>query len=162
MLDKSLDQPFNSSFGQEHMISGRISESEEAIINNDEGDSLSDNSDDTSYSTWKQPPPPDKRTHRYLDEMRHPGPEPDLTATLPMDPREYTDVFSPPIVLPSQKMSSAGQNNALSAALSPPRSRNPSSSVDHDTTNEEELDLLYDPCLYCYFDPRTHKYYELA
>lgn len=36
---------------------------------------------------------------------QHPGPEPDLTATLPMDPREYTDAFSPPIVLPSQKRS---------------------------------------------------------
>ena len=56
----------------------------------------------------------------------------------------------------------AGQNDALSAALSPPRSRNPSNSVDHDAANEEELDLLYDPCLNCYFDPRTHKYYELA
>ena len=27
---------------------------------------------------------------------------------------------------------------------------------------EEELDLLYDPFLNCYFDPKTHKYYELA
>ena len=56
----------------------------------------------------------------------------------------------------------ASQNDALSAALSPPRSRNPSSSVDNNPSKEEELDLLYDPCLNCYFDPRTHKYYELA
>ena len=29
--------------------------------------------------------------------------------------------------------------------------------------NEEEyLNLLYDPCLNCYFDPHTGKYYELA
>lgn len=56
----------------------------------------------------------------------------------------------------------AGQQEALSAALSPPRSRNPSCSMDHNTADEEELDLLYDPCLNCYFDPRTHKYYELA
>lgn len=62
MLDKSLDKSFNSSFG--------TSESEEVIITNDGGDSLSDDSDDTSYSTWKGPPPPDKRIHRYLDEMR--------------------------------------------------------------------------------------------
>ena len=62
MLDKSLDKSFNSSFG--------TSGSEEVIINNDGGDSLSDSSDDTSYSTWKGPPPPDKRIHRYLDEMR--------------------------------------------------------------------------------------------
>ena len=62
MLDKSLDKSFNSSFG--------TSGSEEVIINNEGGDSLSDSSDDTSYSTWKGPPPPDKRIHRYLDEMR--------------------------------------------------------------------------------------------
>ena len=62
MLDKSLDKSFNSSFG--------TSGSEEVIITNDGGDSLSDSSDDTSYSTWKGPPPPDKRIHRYLDEMR--------------------------------------------------------------------------------------------
>jgi len=29
--------------------------------------------------------------------------------------------------------------------------------------NEDEyLNLLYDPCLNCYFDPKTGKYYELA
>lgn len=27
--------------------------------------------------------------------------------------------------------------------------------------DEEELDLLYDPVLNCYYDPQTHKYYEL-
>ena len=43
--------------------------------------------------------------------VQHPGPEPDLTATLPLNPREYTDVFSPPIVLPSQKISSGGDNH---------------------------------------------------
>lgn len=31
-----------------------------------------------------------------------------------------------------------------------------------DVSGEEELDLLYDPCLNCYFDPVTGKYYELA
>ncbi|PFX30604.1 uncharacterized protein C3orf67 homolog [Stylophora pistillata] len=166
MLDKSLGRSFNSSFGhdsgifREHLNSSGTGS--EGIIINDGGDSLSDSSDDTTYSTWKGPPPSDKRIHRYLDEMRHPGPEPDLTATLPMDPREYSNAFSPPIVLPSQKRSTAGQQAALSAALSPPRSRNPSSSMDHHTADEEELDLLYDPCLNCYFDPRTHKYYELA
>lgn len=27
---------------------------------------------------------------------------------------------------------------------------------------DEYLNLLYDPCLNCYFDPKTGKYYELA
>ena len=30
------------------------------------------------------------------------------------------------------------------------------------TDDEEELDLLYDPVLNCYYDPTTYKYYELA
>lgn len=28
--------------------------------------------------------------------------------------------------------------------------------------DEEVLTLLYDPCLNCYFDPQTGKYYELV
>ena len=74
MLDKSLDRSFNSSFGhdsgifREHLNSSGTGS--EDIIVNDGGDSLSDSSDDTTYSTWKGPPPPDRRIHRYLDEMR--------------------------------------------------------------------------------------------
>ena len=74
MLDKSLDRSFNSSFGhdsgifREHL--NRSGTGSEDIIVNDGGDSLSDSSDDTTYSTWKGPPPPDRRIHRYLDEMR--------------------------------------------------------------------------------------------
>ncbi len=30
-----------------------------------------------------------------------------------------------------------------------------------ETDDEEELDLLFDPVLNCYFDPKTCKYYEL-
>ena len=32
----------------------------------------------------------------------------------------------------------------------------------HDTDGEEELDLLYDQVLNCYYDPKTNKYYELC
>ena len=28
--------------------------------------------------------------------------------------------------------------------------------------SDEELELMYDPQLKCFFDPKTHKYYELA
>ena len=31
-----------------------------------------------------------------------------------------------------------------------------------ETDEEDELDLLYDPVLNCYFDPKTCKYYELV
>jgi len=50
---------------------------------------------------------------------QHPGPEPDLTATLPMDPREYTDAFSPPIVLPSQKRSAGEWYTTFTHSLIP-------------------------------------------
>lgn len=36
-------------------------------------------------------------------------------------------------------------------------------SVNEEEKEEDEyLNLLYDPCLNCYFDPKTGKYYELA
>jgi len=38
---------------------------------------------------------------------------------------------------------------------------NKSSTTAGDTDDEEMLDLLYDPCLNCYFDPKSGKYYEL-
>ena len=31
-----------------------------------------------------------------------------------------------------------------------------------ETDEEDELDLLFDPVLNCYFDPKTCKYYELV
>ena len=36
-----------------------------------------------------------------------------------------------------------------------------SSATPGETDEEEMLDLMYDPCLNCYFDPKTGKYYEL-
>uniref|UniRef100_A0A3P9CGM5 Uncharacterized protein n=1 Tax=Maylandia zebra TaxID=106582 RepID=A0A3P9CGM5_9CICH len=35
-------------------------------------------------------------------------------------------------------------------------------SVKEEENEDEYLNLLYDPCLNCYFDPKTGKYYELA
>lgn len=34
--------------------------------------------------------------------------------------------------------------------------------VNKQEDEDEYLNLLYDPCLNCYFDPKTGKYYELA
>lgn len=34
--------------------------------------------------------------------------------------------------------------------------------VNEEEDEDEYLSLLYDPCLNCYFDPKTGKYYELA
>lgn len=63
----------------------------------------------------------------YIEQ--HPGPEPDLTATLPMDPREYSNAFSPPIVLPSQKRSSGEWCVALTPFLTTPPQKKKSPSL---------------------------------
>uniref|UniRef100_A0A3P9CFF2 OCRE domain-containing protein n=1 Tax=Maylandia zebra TaxID=106582 RepID=A0A3P9CFF2_9CICH len=66
-------------------------------------------------------------------------------------PREWMDVLSPPIMPPSQQRRSGNTwNNGGSL------------SVKEEENEDEYLNLLYDPCLNCYFDPKTGKYYELA
>ena len=54
-------------------------------IGSDSEDILSDTSDETSYSTWKEPPA-HIRNYRYQDEMHGIGMTLDLSATLPMTP----------------------------------------------------------------------------
>ncbi|MEJ1276735.1 translocase of outer mitochondrial membrane 20 [Cricetulus griseus] len=63
-------------------------------------------------------------------------------------------MLSPPIVPPSQQP--AEQPLESSASASVQGEEDPSAEED-----EEVLTLLYDPCLNCYFDPQTGKYYEL-
>ncbi|XP_046841413.1 protein CFAP20DC-like isoform X2 [Xenia sp. Carnegie-2017] len=97
----------------------------------------SDSSDDTTCSTWRAPPQ-ELKGNKYRNEMKPPGKEPDLTATIDMAPRDSDTLASPIEMLQKSPLNITGSDQ------------------------EEELDLLYDPCLNCYFDPRTHKYYELA
>lgn len=59
--------------------------SEANEVGSDSEDILSDTSDETSYSTWKEPPP-HIRNYRYQDEMHGVGMTLDLSATLPMTP----------------------------------------------------------------------------
>ena len=63
--------------------------------------------------------------------------------------------YSPPICYPDELT-----RQATLPHHNPPPDNNPST-IDEDS-GEEELDLLYDPVLNCYFDPKTCKYYELA
>lgn len=41
------------------------------------------------------------------------------------------------------------------------KSREQTYAPSDDLAVEDELDLLYDSCLNCYYDPKTQKYYEL-
>uniref|UniRef100_A0A8C3RRW1 Chromosome 3 open reading frame 67 n=1 Tax=Chelydra serpentina TaxID=8475 RepID=A0A8C3RRW1_CHESE len=106
--------------------------------------SISTSSDDTT--TWNSClPPPVNQGHHYQKEMNP------LSHS---NPRDWLNVFSPPIILPSQELA---KHIESSANLNIPGEDDFSAEED-----EEVLTLLYDPCLNCYFDPETGKYYELA
>ncbi|KAK7494008.1 hypothetical protein BaRGS_00014890 [Batillaria attramentaria] len=120
--------------------------------------------DDTSFSTWKAPAP-NQMAHNYQDEMKSRLSSDTLTSS---NPRDWSSVFSPPIILPSDRDLQGtleGQFEDLNEAT-----------PDHHTVDcwlcgftaaacgaeDEELDLMFDPNLNCYYDPRTLKYYELV
>ncbi|XP_053153328.1 protein CFAP20DC isoform X12 [Hemicordylus capensis] len=105
--------------------------------------SISTSSDDTT--TWNSclPAPVNQGCH-YQKEMNP------LSHS---NPRDWLNVFSPPIIPPSQQLIEHSEKTA-----------NVTSQGEGDFGAEEDdvLTLLYDPCLNCYFDPETGKYYELA
>nr|XP_056720447.1 protein CFAP20DC [Euleptes europaea] len=105
--------------------------------------SISTSSDDTT--TWNSclPAPINQGCH-YQKEMNP------LSHS---NPRDWLNVFSPPIIPPSQQLEGHAD---MTANLTP--------QGEDDLVAEEDelLTLLYDPCLNCYFDPETGKYYELA
>ncbi|KAM5280635.1 protein CFAP20DC [Ctenodactylus gundi] len=107
--------------------------------------SISTSSDDTT--TWNSClPPPVNQGRHYQKEMNPPSPS---------NPRDWLTMLSPPIVPPSQQP----------LEMYPDSSGSLSAQGEEDLSVEEDeevLTLLYDPCLNCYFDPQTGKYYELA
>ncbi|CAO2637678.1 Protein CFAP20DC [Lemmus lemmus] len=68
---------------------------------------------------------------------------------------DWLDMLSPPIVPPSQQPTEQPQESSASVSMQGEEDL----SAEED---EEVLTLLYDPCLNCYFDPQTGKYYELV
>ncbi|XP_071477950.1 protein CFAP20DC-like [Diadema antillarum] len=136
----------------------------------DDDESSSSGDTTTTFSTWR---PPDNlhRGKGYQEEMNY---EPAGNPLMQSNPRDWSNLFSPPIVLPSEKLQNEQNQlspvNELGSGFLSDGSRHKSSSSESqarvgpggETDGEEELDLLYDPCLNCYFDPKTGKYYELA
>ncbi|XP_071383091.1 protein CFAP20DC [Centroberyx affinis] len=108
--------------------------------------SISMNSDDTS--TWTHIPMPTNQGHHYQKEMN---------PLQHSNPREWMDVLSPPIIPPSQRRRSGSTWHHHKDLI-----RGGDVSVHEEENEDEYLNLLYDPCLNCYFDPQTGKYYELA
>ncbi|XP_059679338.1 protein CFAP20DC isoform X2 [Gavia stellata] len=70
------------------------------------------------------------------------------------NPRDWLNMFSPPIIPGSQQLE---EHTKSSTNQSIPGEDDLNAEED-----EEVLTLLYDPCLNCYFDPNSGKYYELA
>nr|XP_012773903.2 uncharacterized protein C3orf67 homolog isoform X2 [Maylandia zebra] len=108
--------------------------------------SIGMSSDDTS--TWTHISLPTNQGHHYQTEMN---------PFLQSNPREWMDVLSPPIMPPSQQRRSGNTWNNGGSLV-----RGGDESVKEEENEDEYLNLLYDPCLNCYFDPKTGKYYELA
>ncbi|KAK7101886.1 protein CFAP20DC-like [Littorina saxatilis] len=111
--------------------------------------------DDTSFSTWKAPAP-NQMAHNYQDEMKSRLSSDTLTSS---NPRDWSSVFSPPIILPSERDLQGtleGHFEDLNEVGSNARTNGPS------TSEEDELDLMFDGNLNCYYDPTTLKYYELV
>ncbi|XP_011915097.1 PREDICTED: uncharacterized protein C3orf67 homolog isoform X3 [Cercocebus atys] len=106
--------------------------------------SISTSSDDTT--TWNSClPPPVNQGHHYQKEMNPPS----------SNPRDWLNMLSPPIVPPSQQPAEQRPDSSESLSVQ--------GEEDHSVEEDEEvLTLLYDPCLNCYFDPQTGKYYELV
>ncbi|XP_073448251.1 protein CFAP20DC [Aquarana catesbeiana] len=109
--------------------------------------SMSTSSDDTA--TWNSclPPPVNQGSH-YQTEMN---------PLAQSNPRDWIKAFSPPIIPTSQNLDPLLKLKQLSLSCC-------NEGDDGICADEEEeiLTLLYDPCLNCYFDPETGKYYELA
>ncbi|XP_066473445.1 protein CFAP20DC [Tiliqua scincoides] len=105
--------------------------------------SISTSSDDTT--TWNSclPAPVNQGCH-YQKEMNP------LSHS---NPRDWLSVFSPPIIPPSQQLAEHAEM---------PSHLTSQDEGDFGAEEDEVLTLLYDPCLNCYFDPETGKYYELA
>ncbi|KAM3877720.1 protein CFAP20DC [Diretmus argenteus] len=108
--------------------------------------SLSMSSDDTS--TWTHIPMPTNQGYHYQKEMN---------PLLHSNPREWMDVLSPPIFPPSQHGRSDNTQHRHRNLI-----RGQEAKVNEEENEDEYLNLLYDPCLNCYFDPQTGKYYELG
>uniref|UniRef100_A0A4W6D7G3 CFAP20 domain containing n=1 Tax=Lates calcarifer TaxID=8187 RepID=A0A4W6D7G3_LATCA len=91
---------------------------------------------------------PANQGHHYQNEMN---------PLLHSNPREWMDVLSPPIMPPRQRRRSGNTWNNRENLVG-----GRDESVNEEENEDEYLNLLYDPCMNCYFDPKTGKYYELA
>nr|XP_020453597.1 uncharacterized protein C3orf67 homolog [Monopterus albus] len=110
--------------------------------------SISMSSDDTSTWTHISMFQPANQGHHYQNEMN---------PLLHSNPREWMDVLSPPILPPSQQRRSGNTWDNRENLV-----QGEDESVNEEENEDDYLNLLYDPCLNCYFDPKTGKYYELA
>ncbi|CAG5120807.1 unnamed protein product, partial [Candidula unifasciata] len=98
--------------------------------------------------------------HNYQDEMKSRRSSDTLTSS---NPRDWSGVISPPIGPMSGRQNLEGTMEGISDDLSDDAAALGQRSKGNKTSEEEEkLDLLFDPKLNCYYDPKTKKWYELV
>lgn len=121
---------------------------------------------DASWSTWKQPPGMDSEA--YAMEMKGGLSHGNMqTLDLTLDRTRYEDsgnLPSPPIILASERSRYPNSDDYLSSevfGVSDGSTVSGQSTSLNESDDEEMLDLMYDPCLNCYFDPKSGRYYEL-
>lgn len=160
---------------EERRINGKHPDAHESALNNVstyEDVGSGDESFDASWSTWKQPSA--MQSEAYKNEMEGCLPISKNMETLAIslnqsNPRDWANIFSPPIILPSERAQQ--EKDALSdvesgslpdlLGCSDGSTTSGRSASVQESDDEEMLDLMYDPCLNCYFDPRNGRYYEL-
>lgn len=121
-------------------------------------DSITTNSDDdTTFNSLKVPLAL-RFAHNYKEEMKYPCRHSSDTLSS-SNPRDWSNLFSPPIVLASEI-----SQKPLQASLEAYTDDNLTTDVvdQKDEDEKEQLQLLYDPVLSYYYDPKSRKYYELV
>ncbi|XP_038666450.1 uncharacterized protein C3orf67 homolog isoform X1 [Scyliorhinus canicula] len=123
-------------------------------------DSMSTSSDDTSIWSTQHTGPPVNQGHHYQNEMLLTLSQKKMNPLLLSNPRDWGNIYSPPIILPSEQLK---DRKSILSPRQPAILQDSGNDTASNTEDQDEvLDLLYDPCLNCYFDPKTGKYYELA
>ncbi|KAM9859356.1 protein CFAP20DC [Aulostomus maculatus] len=107
--------------------------------------SISMSSDDNS--TWTHVSMPAYQGQHYQKEMN---------PLRDSNPRDWMDVLSPPIIPTSQQRMPDNTEKHSEAPI-----KGGDEPLPEKENEAEYLNLLYDHCLHCYFDPKTGKYYEL-
>lgn len=157
VIDKAMPR-------EKEVVDGVVSETMDTGISRIEADMnetrLSDDYDwrlYTSCETHPQSPPSPLAHHPHTLTGHHDNnTDPDTSTLSESIVTEKTATHSLLDSLDTRNM-----GGALSPIMSDPSVNQFDPLLNQSVQSEDELELMYDPQLKCFFDPKTHKYYEL-